>query len=543
MNAMKQNLILLLLFFLLSCNNTDKNITFKYNKDVFIKSAHYFSSAWPKTFWQEFEKGDVDSELKQIKSDGFNTIVLTVPWRGFETGFNQEETVSDELLYERLEFLINAIIDNEMLFMLRVGFPHDFTPGSQTTILEQCTGIYTEEKMQQHWLKYLKTIKQYIRPYQSASAGILVSWEDWWCPHFVYPHLDEEQRHEIAQKLGYASWLKNKSENIVKVLLQKDEVKYEEVLVPEPADLSYVLYLEFIDELLDKKVLQPTKSIFPNTAMEIRVDKLPVKQGDQYTWISHNLYLNEKNHRGTYWAPFWGAANNGELLTADQALKNFEYFLNVVSDNGKNPNHVIEQFNFYDNTPYFPNNANIEPEQIDDFLSGAAPLLKQHTAGFGVWAYRDYQDNAFFNASFEMGLKGWDVTGDINVLENNLDNKVKMEKGATLSQSFVPSKRFMLVSTYDNLSVCLNANTEASLELIINDEAQKDWSINAGKNCTKIAANQFKENNLISVGFKALNSVLIDELRIFGFTQVLGLYDASGNPSNYITYYRKLNTL
>lgn len=506
-----------------------------------IKSAHYFSSAWPKTFWQEFEKGDVPSELKKIKSDGFNTVVLTVPWRGFETGFHQAETQSDPVLYERLSFMLENIQQQGLFYMLRLGFPHDYTPETETDILTQCTGIYTDKKTQNQWHSYLKKINQVTQPYAHASAGTLVSWEDFWCPHFVFPNLSDAERLALAQKMNFGKWLKKKSLNIVKVLFKENDLDFELIKIPQPTDLSYVLYIEFIDDMLNQRVLAPVKTVFDDASIEIRVDKFPIKQGSHYTWIGHDLFLNETNHRGSYWAPFWGAANNGELLSADAALKTFEYFLKVVTHNGENTNHIIEQFNFYDNTPYFPNNANIKPDEIDDFLSGAAPLLKENTRGFGVWAYRDYQDNALYNSSFELGKKGWEFDGSAKIIKKIGDQRIELEAGTTLSQSFSAHERMMFVSSYKQLDLCLRSNQNTIIELFLMSEKLANWSISTGMNCTKIPATVFKQNKTVQFGLKAQSTVEIDELKLSGFTQKLGLYDANGNPGKNLKAYRKLN--
>jgi hypothetical protein len=525
-----------------SCSQNDTNTEVPKHTTDFIKSAHYFSSAWPKTFWQAFEEPDVAAELNQIKADGFNTIVLTVPWRGFELGFENEQTESNPWLYERLEFMLKSIVEQDLMFVLRVGFPHDYTPNTGTDGMAQCVGIYTDEKMQNHWLNYLNKVHQLVTPHQASSAGVLVSWEDFWCPHFVFPHLSDEERLEMAQAMNYGEWLKQQNQNIVKVLLQQNDLKHELVRVPKPADLSYVLYLEFIDYMLDKQVLQPAQSVFSNAALEIRVDKLPIKQGDHYTWIEHNLYLNETNHRGTYWAPFWGAENKGELLTAEQALKNFKYFLKIVSNKGQNTNHVIEQFNFYDNTPYFPNNANIKADEIDDFLLGAAPLLKEYSQGFGVWAYRDYQDNALLNSSFEMGTEGWQVEGSITVIDDNDDQSLSMTAGAAISQSMVAEERMLLVSTYTTLDLCLYAEVSSELEISLNGTLISSWPLQAGKNCTSMPAEPFKKT-ATTITLRAKTKAQIDELNLHGFTQELGLYDAYGQPAKNLAAYQALNAL
>lgn len=483
------------------------------------------------------------TELKQIKDDGFNTIVLTVPWRGFEIGFDQVQTTSNPALYQRLDKVLSHITELGLLFVLRVGFPHDYTPDTGTDGMAQCVGLYTDATMQNHWLDYLNKINQAIKPHQANAAGILVSWEDFWCPHFVFPHLDETERLELSQKMAYGEWLKQQNTNLVKVLLQENDLKYDNIKIPRPAELSYVLYLEFIDYKLDKEVLKPAQSVFDHAAMEIRVDKLPIKQGEHYTWVGHDLYLDETNHRGTYWAPFWGAANQGELLTASQALKNFEFFLNYVTADGQNIDHVIEQFNFTDNTPYFPNNANIIPEQIDDFLLAAAPLLKQRTRGAGVWSYRDYTDNALYNSSFEMGLDGWQVNGEVDLLGNDDDQHVVMHSHSQIKQSFISVDRFMLIGAYDTVQLCLNAAQGGAIKVLLDEVNLGQFNLPEGRSCVDLEASGFNSQTPVTFAVLAVEKTSLDELQLSGFTQRLGLYDAQGQPGPYLEAYRTLNQM
>ncbi len=537
---------------LISGCHQEQTISLESNNDVgsigklapdFIKSAHYFSSAWPITFWQEFEKDDVDGELQQIKNDGFNTIVLIIPWRGFEIGFDTNQTQSNQILYERLSFVLNGIVENDLSFILRLGFPHYHMPDTKTYALEQCIGIYSDGKTQNQWADYLEKIKQTITPFQKSSAGILVSWEDFWCPHTLFPSWDEEKRLNLAQSMGYGDWLQQQNQNVVKVLLQQNHINFNQVRVPQPADLSYVLYMDFIDQKFAKDVLKPAQSVFPNAAMEIRVDQLGVKQNDQYTWIAHDLHLEEKNLRGTYWAPFWGADNKGELISAEQALMNFDYLLKMVTNNGENTHHVLEQFNFYDNTVHYPNHANIIPDQIDDFLLAAGPLLKKYSKGFGVWAYRDYHDNAILNGSFEMGTQGWLIEGQTEIKTNQQDQSLYMQAGSSITQSLLADKRFKLLENYQDISICLVADAATVLEVKVDGVILKEWQVQPQQSCTKVSADPFRLNASIDFSLTAQSPVLIDEIKLFGFTQVLGLYDANGKPSKYIEVYRKLNAL
>ena len=54
----KRTTALMLLIVATACSQNNSPVTNKHDVG-FVKSAHYFSSAWPKTFWQDFEEPDV----------------------------------------------------------------------------------------------------------------------------------------------------------------------------------------------------------------------------------------------------------------------------------------------------------------------------------------------------------------------------------------------------------------------------------------------------------------------------------------------------
>ncbi|KAA3645923.1 MAG: hypothetical protein DWP95_03875 [Proteobacteria bacterium] len=507
----------------------------------YVKSVHYFSSAWPKTFWQNFEKPDVPKELQQIKNDGFNTVVLTVPWRGFEKNFSADKTTSVDAMYQRLDFMLQEITALDLHFMLRLGFPHDFNPDVDASILQLCQGMYTEEKTRQQWLDYLNNIKNIVTSYQSYSAGMMISWEDFWCPHFVFTELSQQERLQLAQTMGYSEWLRSsdKNQHAIKTLLGQNEISSANTAIPKKNEQSYVLYLDFIDHALHD-ILLLTRTVFPNTSLEIRVDKDPVKVNDKLIWVGHDLYL-EDSHRATYWAPFWGAKNQGELLTADEAVEKFDYFLNYVTGDGINNNHVIEQFNFTDNTPYFPNNANIKPDEVNNFLVKAAPLLKQKSSGYGLWAYRDYADNLFYNAYFEQGLHGWQHNEQVGIQAINGDNHVHIKAGGFIEQSMIISDRVMWAVSYENMSFCYQGHKAGEVVITVNDEQVVQLKTETGRQCHLMPAELFKKHLKGKIRIQALNDVIMDEVKIYGFIQELGVYDHFGQPGPYLEGVRQLN--
>ena len=58
--------------------------TYADDRDRFVRGAWYFSDGWPVNFWSHVEAGKAYRELASIKSMGFNTVFIPIPWRGFQ---------------------------------------------------------------------------------------------------------------------------------------------------------------------------------------------------------------------------------------------------------------------------------------------------------------------------------------------------------------------------------------------------------------------------------------------------------------------------
>jgi hypothetical protein len=151
MHKMYRVVLLLALALLSACDQPDRRPP---DTGKMVKAVHYFADAWPKTFWQEFEVSQIDADIQRIKEDGFNTVILAVPWMGFESNFEARRTRSDPRMYQRLELLLQKIGDAGLSYILRVGFPHDFTPGMDTDSVQLCLGMYAEERTLDQWTDY-----------------------------------------------------------------------------------------------------------------------------------------------------------------------------------------------------------------------------------------------------------------------------------------------------------------------------------------------------------------------------------------------------
>jgi len=511
-----------------------------------IKAVHYFSSSWPKSFWGDFEYSQVDHDLAQIKADGFNTVILVIPWMGFEVNFEDGKSEPSEL-YERLDWLLDKIEEADLAYGLRLSFPHNFDPQNGTDNARLCADIFLESETRENWFHYLSRVAERVDQHRESFKFAFFSWEDFFCPYVSFPNMSKDQRLDMAKRSGYQDWL---SENYPLQLL---EMLYNETLgstqripVPERDSAAFLLFLQFVDQFLIKQLVEPGRELLPELAMEVRVDKDLIQNKGEIFWAQHDLALSDTQLRGSYWGAYYGANNQGELLSADEALKNFEFMLNEVTDHGKNINHIVEQFNFADNTPGFVGHAKIDEQQLPAFLEGAAELLKQKSRGYGLWAYRDYTDSAVYNGSFELGSRGWDIQGKTEVVRNpDGDKSLNMYSGAVISQTFKPYARFAGLSPSEQVTFCANFTSlegTAHITLLLNGAGYGEFDVTENsRGCTVMDSQEFKQSEIV---FSVMtdSNIQIDDLRLYSFVQVLGVYDENGQPGPLRDLIVRMNT-
>lgn len=517
------------------------------NKPPLIKAVHYFSSDLPASFWGGFEYSQVDNDFARIKADGFNTIILVIPWRGFETGF-EDGVPEPSLLYDRLDWLLAKIDQAGLAYGLRLGFPHSFDPANGVTASELCTDIYVDSALRDNWVQYLARVAERVDQYRDSFRFAFFSWEDFFCSIVNFPTLNEDQRRDIARQSGYQAWLAGHySMQVVERSYGQSFDSMESVPVPERDSPAFSFFLRFVDQFMVDQLLSPGRQVLSELAMEVRVDRDPIHNGSEMYWAGHDLALSDEQMRGSYWGAYYGAKNQGELLTAPEALKNFEYMLNEVSDQGKNINHIVEQFNFADNTPgYVDHHAQIAPRELPAFLKGAAELLKLRSRGYGLWAYRDYVDSAIYNSSFELGLRGWDSRGGLEVITNDDgDHALRMQAGAEISQTFAPFDRFGGLETNEQVTFCANFKQPAEpahITLLLNGTLLGALDVNeTAQHCVTMDARNMRQPEIV-FSVSSDSEIQIDDLRLYTFVQTLNVYDKHGQPGPLRDLIVRMNT-
>ena len=77
----------------------------------YLKSATYYSDDWVINFWNS-ESKNMEEELARIAQDGFNNIILVVPWREFQPGTNPISY--NDYPWEKLDRVMEAAVVQEL---------------------------------------------------------------------------------------------------------------------------------------------------------------------------------------------------------------------------------------------------------------------------------------------------------------------------------------------------------------------------------------------------------------------------------------------
>lgn len=142
-----------------------------------LLAATYFGSAWPLNFWNSsFSNTEKDMEI--IKNDGFNSILLVLPWGEFQPRISPIKY--NESAFKRLNYLLKEAKRHELKVILRLSYSWDFDPDDQMPNVERFQELYTNPKVFDAWLSYLGKIYKAVKRDQNVKLSF-ITWEDLWC--------------------------------------------------------------------------------------------------------------------------------------------------------------------------------------------------------------------------------------------------------------------------------------------------------------------------------------------------------------------------
>ncbi len=500
----------------------------------YLKAATYVSDAWVSNFWNS-ESDHMDEELAQIAADGFNSIVLVVPWREFQPGVLPVSY--NRYAFQKLDKVMNAANAHGLMVELRVGYVWDYY--NDDVVTGRFRDLLKDLSTRAAWLAYAKQI------YRTASAhsnfyGGFMTWEDFWNYVEDAANLGKgANSRNAAKECGYQTWLKKHySLKQVNEYYQPAEkfTSYDNVYIPPRKEYAYKLFYEFYDDFLND-LLEDTQKVFPNLSMEVRLDVDPVDAQDGNGQVGASHYGTFPCADAGYTSLMYSVSMGhgfGDVLSTQEAIKTMNEQLSLVRANNGGKPVFIDQLLYMDATEGFEQNARLAESHRGAFLTGIPDTLRAHTNGYAVWTYRNYTNNPVYNHQFALGTRGWNVTNG-SVMERNGSSQLLLQSGGSLAQKV--GHRIGGRTTHDG-HVCFTADSDepavltvklGSMSQTVEVNGPKQYDLNLGR------------KGFYEVSFETDGDVYLDNIHVYNFVQDGQLRDIDGNELSCMGAMRTLN--
>jgi GT2 family glycosyltransferase len=503
-------------------------ITFRIPENQII-ATHFLAQGWAANFWSYLNVNRIDEELNLIKSAGFNTVILLVPWVGFQTKL--DPITYYEEYFVQFKQLLDKFSQEGLQVILRLGYTHDNGPHSEPEGFLRAIAIGKDSVILTAWCDYLDRLWAIVQSYPNVLGGF-ITWEDFFLMDLT--HIPLEQRQLFAERTGYQHYLEEHyTLQEISTSYKQSFSAYTEVPIPAFKSSAIHLFCEFWDKLLIDTIFKTSKQHFPALSMEVRTDCDP----EEESYICHESTFDltsDSNISMIYYTPAWGAPNDRNLESADSILKRMQFMFEHI--HSKTHNAIfIDQFNFIDNTPGFEHNTGIIPEQIPQFLSEVTPLLQQHAVGYGMWTLHDVRANALKNGLFEINYPCWEIENGEIVFETD-KNAALLNQGGILSQllntcvgvPYVKDKPFQLDFKIKNtektfFTILVYYDNHIQYEKTIYSESKEDWQDIHLENIPFYIGYELKIENKGA-------SILLADFYLYQQCQENGIIDSYGNP-------------
>ncbi len=498
------------------------------------RSATYTSDAWVINFWNS-ESDHMEEELAQIQADGFNSIILVVPWREFQPGTGP--VLYNQYAFDKLGQVMEAADRHGLWVELRVSYTWDYYEESESRL--RFREMLGNESLERAWLEYLERVYQFASQYPNFYGGF-ITWEDFWNYMEDAPSFGTGSRSmDEAGRIGFQDYLKERySLGELGQYYGKHFTSYENVHIPARDTPAYKLLYEFYDQYLIR-LLEMGQQVFPGLSMEVRndVDTVEALSGGQTGAAHYSTFpCGNASDTSLMYSVSMGFGFHEELTAASAVDMMNRQLALVQAYNGGKPIY-IDQLLYMDETEGFSHNARLAPGERGRFLTSISGVLRQYTNGYGIWSYRNYANNPLYNSQFALNTRGWD-TSRARVVERDGSRQVRLENSGRISQNF--GDRMTGTASHDN-HVRFTADSDQDTVVTVTlGQIVRKVEVH-GKQ--EVDLNFGKISGYNSVSFTSSGVVYLDNIQVYNFVQDGQLYGLDGEELGCLEAMRVLNGL
>ncbi len=501
----------------------------------YLKAATYVSDAWVINFWNT-ESDHMQQELAQIAADGFNSIVLVVPWREFQHSVNPVSY--NDYAFEKLDRVMRAAEEQGLWVTLRVSYTWDYY--AKEDAKNRFRDLVGGGKTREAWINYMERLYSFCSVYSNFYGGFM-TWEDFWNYIEDAPSGTKEKRVEEARRIGFQDHLKESYElDLINSYYQRTEpfADYDSIYIPLKESPAYKLLYDYYDDVL-MGLLQDAQQVFPNLSMEVRLDVDPVNGLAGNKVGAHHFRTfpcADAPYTSLMYSVSMGQKNEGEQITAAQAIGEMGQQLQLVKAyNGGKPI-FIDQLLYMDATEEFSHNAQLYDSERVPYLTALPPVLRRFTNGYAVWSYRNYTNNPVYNCQFALGTRGWE-TSRAKVRQLDGSNQIYLDNGGSISQQI--GHRIAGKRSHDNIvQFSARSNKPVTVAVTLGQQTKEVQVMGEGQ-----YELNFDRLEYDVITFRTYGDVYLDNINVFNFVQDGQMYDIDGRELSCLTAMRQLNAV
>lgn len=532
---LRKKLALLSVIGLMSVSALFSQTSYAAEKPAYLKSVTYFGDEWPINYWGS-EDVDMKSNFAKIKADGFNSIILVVPWREFQPAEQTREF--NPTAFERLNEVMDCAEEYGLWVVLRIGYSWDYY--GKAEVPERYENIILPNgSARSLWMRYCEAIYETASAHSNFHSGF-ITWEDFWdYVHNMSRSYTQAQMLRKAKSSGYQKYLsEHYSLDYVSEKYGKKFADFSEVYLPYRHMAAAELFFEFYDDMLNG-LLSQSQSVFPGLSMEVRADADPIYQKDgsiDYYYSHAATYpCDGAEYSALMYSVSMGQQNQSDRISASEALAAMDQNMNrLLSVSGKK--YYAEQLLYMDSTEEYSYNTQIYETETDDFVRSLAPTLQQTTMGYGLWVYRNYVNNSVYNGQFGLGTTGWSFRGESRVEEIGGNARAYLAEKGSIYQEL--SGR---MSTRETIHVEIDAETVQGLANLTVKLGEREQTIVVGDAGTYKIDFPWVYNYNITISSD--RDVYVDNVRVYTYEQYGRVYDKDGREQDLADDFRVLNAL
>ena len=501
----------------------------------YLKSATYYSDDWVINFWNS-ESGNMDHELARIAQDGFNNIILVVPWREFQPGMTP--CTYNQYAWDKLDRVMDAAAAQGLSVMLRVGYTWDYCGGGN--VMDRYQGLMQEGTERSAWLEYVGRLYQAASSHENFCGGFL-TWEDFWNFTDSSASLGNGVKgRSMAKAFGYVDYaMENYELEELEEMYGHELSGYDDLYFPAKDSQARSVFYGFYDQFLNE-LLADSQTVFPGLSMEVRLDVDPVdhKDGSQEGFMHSSTFPSgSAAYTSAMYGIPMGFMNEHERVTAAEALEKIPVFLNRLHVYSGGKPVYLDQFLFTDNTVGYEHNAQLRDDEKSLYLEGVAPILKDSTMGYGIWTYRDYGDNKLFNAQFALGMEGWRFSGGSYIAEDETGKSAMIPSGGNIYQNL---RGRMTGNTGKDTYVKLRTGAEEKCRLTIRMGSQTRTVDVKEERKVELKFSNCQPSD-VTISVSGGKGAYVDDIQVYTFVTRGELYNMDGSEGKCIEALRLMN--